>query len=207
MNATAADYGWLDGHCPELTEAYCLTLVRGLAPEELLTRLGAADRGVRMTGTRGLVEAAHEAWDGGDSQFVGVTTSQGWALMIEPNGYVGTLDEVLSPLSRGSELVSHFRNINAADYVNWFVDGELRLNFEPLFAYARYGADPDGSVEEMSAAGLDVRDPQNQVDDDDFALTTAATFAFAERLTGVRITPELLDGTEFLCGRVPIPRP
>ncbi|WP_351224063.1 DUF6461 domain-containing protein [Streptomyces sp. NPDC002133] len=161
MNATAADYGWLDGHCPELTEAYCLTLVRGLAPEELLTRLGADDRGVRMKGTRELVDAAHNAWDGGDTQFVGVVEANGWALMLEPNGYLGTLDEVLQPLSRGTVTVSHFRNVNAVDHFNWFVDGTLRLHFEPLFAYARDGADPEGSVEEMRASGLDVGPPRS----------------------------------------------
>ncbi|MGW7367008.1 DUF6461 domain-containing protein [Streptomyces sp. NPDC054841] len=204
MNATAADYGWLDEHCPELMEAYCLTLVRGLTPEALLTRLGATDRGARITGTSSLVAAAYDAWDDGDSQFVGVVEAGGWVLMVEPNGYVGTLEEVLSPLSQGTELVSHFTNVNAADYVNWFVDGELRLHFEPLFAYARYGADPDGSVEDMREAGLDLRDPK-EIGDDDLALTTAATFAFAERLTGVRITPELLDAAEFRCGSVPLP--
>ncbi|WP_351224061.1 DUF6461 domain-containing protein [Streptomyces sp. NPDC002133] len=50
-------------------------------------------------------------------------------------------------------------------------------------------------------------DPHDQGDDDDFASKTAATFAFAERLTGVRVTAELLDGREFLCGRAPVPRP
>lgn len=48
-NATAADYAWLDEDLPGLTEAYCLTLVRGLAPEEVLRRIGARE-GLRITG-------------------------------------------------------------------------------------------------------------------------------------------------------------
>jgi hypothetical protein len=121
--------------------------------------------------------------------------------MIEPNGYLGTLDEVSAPLSQGSEVVSHFCNVNAADHFSWFVDGELRLRFEPLFPHARDGVDPDGAVDAMREAGFDLREAEDQ----GFAWTTEAAFAFAERLTGVRLTPELLAHAEFVCAKVPIP--
>ncbi|MER5464406.1 DUF6461 domain-containing protein [Streptomyces sp. NPDC002668] len=39
----------------------------------------------------------------------------------------------------------------------------------------------------------------------DYALHTEATFAPAERITGVLPTPELLRTSEFVCGTVPIP--
>lgn len=61
---------------------------------------------------------------------------------IEPNGYLGTLDEVIVPLPRGTRLVSHFRNGNAVDHFFWLDDGVLRLHFEPLFPAQRDGSDP-----------------------------------------------------------------
>ncbi|MGW7249296.1 DUF6461 domain-containing protein [Streptomyces decoyicus] len=39
-HATAADYAWLDEDLPGLTEAYCLTLVRGLTPRRYCAASG-----------------------------------------------------------------------------------------------------------------------------------------------------------------------
>ncbi|OEJ96995.1 DUF6461 domain-containing protein [Streptomyces thermolilacinus] len=200
MNATAADYRWLGDHCPELIEAYCLTLVHAVSPEEALRRLRARADG-RVTGIPALVEAAAEAWkeSGGERHFLGVCEVDGWTLVVEPNGYLGSLDEAAVPLSRDTELVTHFRNVNAVDHFSRYVDGELRLHFEPLFPYARDGADPDGAVALMREVGFDLRE-----DDGDLEATTEAAFALAERMTGVRLTPELLDGAEFRTGSVPV---
>ncbi|WP_149183772.1 DUF6461 domain-containing protein [Streptomyces sp. TRM49041] len=199
MNATAADYRWLDDHCPELIEAYCVTLVHALPPAEVLGRLRAREE-ARVTGISGLVEATHDAWkeSGGDRHFVAVCAVDGWSLVVEPNGYLGSLDETAAALSRGTELVTHFRNVNAVDHFSRYVDGGLRLHFEPLFPYARDGADPDGAVALMREVGFDLRE-----EGADIGATTEAAFALAERLTGVRLTPELLDAAEFLCGSAP----
>ncbi|MEU6013633.1 DUF6461 domain-containing protein [Streptomyces sp. NPDC047515] len=200
--ATAQDYLWFDEHFPFLAEAYCVTLVRGLTPDSLLTRLGAT--GVRrVTGMGDLTESAYGTWSDhdGDRLFVGVTGVGEWALMVEPNGYLGISDEIVGPLSRGTTAVSHFRNINAVDHFNWYEDGGRRLHFEPLFAYARDGSDPDGCVDTMRAAGFDLSDDEER----DYNLHTEAAFALAERLTGVRLTRELFDTSEFLGGSVPMP--
>lgn len=200
MDATAADYRWLGDHCPELIEAYCVTLVHAVSPVEALGRLRARADG-RVTGIAALVEAAGEAWkaSGGDRHFLGLCAVDGWTLMVEPNGYLGSLDEAAVPLSRGTELVTHFRNVNAVDHFSRYANGGLRLHFEPLFPCARDGADPDGAVALMREVGFDLRE-----DDADLEVTTEAAFALAERLTGVRLSPELLDGAEFLTGSAPV---
>ncbi len=200
MNATAADYRWLGDHCPDLVEAYCATLVRAVSPEEAIGRLRARADG-RVRGIGALVEAAARAWkeSGGDRHFLGLCAVDGWTLMMEPNGYLGSLGEAAVPLSRGTELVAHFRNVNAVDHFSRYVDGELRLHFEPLFPHERDGADPDGAVALMREVGFDLRD-----DSADVEATTEAAFALAERLTGVRLTAGLLDGAEFLTGSVPV---
>lgn len=201
--ATARDYLWFGGHFPELAEAYCVTLVRGLTPEDLLERLGAVE--IRhVTGVDGLHEPAYEPRDArdGDRLFAGVTAVGDWALMVEPNGYLGVTDEIAGPLSQGTTVVSHFRNVNAVDHFTWYEDSELRLHFEPLFAYARDGSDPDGLVDDMRAAGFDLSDGE----DGDFDLVSEAAFALAERVTGVRLTQRLLATSEFTGGVVSLPR-
>ncbi|WP_326648683.1 MULTISPECIES: DUF6461 domain-containing protein [unclassified Streptomyces] len=199
---TAADYLWFGEDFDDLAEAYCVTLVRGLSPRTLLARLGAEDE-VRVTGVQALIEPAYDACDthDGDRLFVGVTAVGDWALMVEPNGWLGVTDEAVAPISRGTTVVPHFRNINAVDHFNWFEDGELRLHFEPLFPYGRDGSDPDGLVDTMRKVGFDLSEGGGR----DYALHTEATFAPAERITGVLLTPELLRTSEFVCGTVPIP--
>ncbi|WP_329179657.1 DUF6461 domain-containing protein [Streptomyces decoyicus] len=201
-HATAADYAWLDEDLPGLTEAYCLTLVRGLTPEEVLRRIGARGE-LRITGVEELAAPAYDAWDeyDGERMFVGVTSVGDWALMMEYNGYLGVTDEVSVPLSRGTRLVSHFRNVNALDHFDWIEDGDIRVTFEPLFANQRHGSAPDSLVEEMRGAGFDLGDSGDR----SYELHTEAAFALAERLTGVRLSTEVLSSATFLCGMAALP--
>ncbi|GAA2260928.1 hypothetical protein GCM10010430_51310 [Kitasatospora cystarginea] len=212
MTAHAADYRWFAERYDVLNEAYCLTLVEGLSPEDLLDRIGAKPLH-RVTGVAALLEAADEFEDGGfqdvlddddddDRLFIAATEVGGWALAVEHYGHLGISVPVMEALSRGTRLVSHFRNINAVDHFYWQEDGRTRLHFEPLFAFGRDGSDADATAAMMEQAGFDLRED----DDCDSALHTEAAFALAEHLTGVRLTPELLDGAAFLCGAAPEPR-
>jgi hypothetical protein len=202
MTATAADYTWFSQRYPGLAQAFCFTLVRGLTPTELLHRLGAREQ-IRLTGVDELVEPAYGAWDAhaGDQLFLGVTAAGGWALAVEPNGYLGITEAAVVPLSVGTRLVSHFRNVNAVDHFYWIENGDIRLDFEPLFPADRFGSDPDGLADMMRQVGFDLRADEDR----SFELHTEAAFALAEYLTGVRLTPELLDSATFLCGTAPLP--
>ena len=60
--ATATDHLWFGEDFDDLYEAYCITLVRGIAPEALLSRLGATQQ-IRVTGVHELIEPAYHAWD------------------------------------------------------------------------------------------------------------------------------------------------
>jgi hypothetical protein len=55
MSATAADYVWFEDRPAGLSEAYCLTLARGLTPAEFLTRINARPDQTR-TGVDALFE-------------------------------------------------------------------------------------------------------------------------------------------------------
>ncbi|XVQ13211.1 DUF6461 domain-containing protein [Spirillospora sp. CA-255316] len=221
MAATAADYAWFEESFPDLAEAYCLTLVRGLSPPQVLARLGARTNGPYVTGVERL-----PALDLRPDEFlVGVTviedvppapapnvpdgqdvpdghdvsgTARSWALAVEPNGSLGVTEEAIVPLSAGTRLVSHFCDVNGHDQFYWLEDGEVRAWFEPLFPHHREGGAADTLPAAMRSAGFDIGG-----DNSDFSV--AAAFALAEHLTGVRVTPELLRESSFLCGLAPRP--
>ncbi|MDT0342857.1 DUF6461 domain-containing protein [Streptomyces litchfieldiae] len=193
---TAADYAWLTEQYEDLLEAYCVTLVQGLGPEELLTALGAEPAG-RITGVSGLAEPSFEH----DRSFVRVAAVDDWSLMVEYNGYLGVTDKAMLPVSQGRTVVSHFRNVNAVDHFCWYRDGAVRLHFEPLFAYDRDGSHPDELLTEMRDLGFALSDEEEPDPDH-----TEAAFALAHRITGIRLTPGLFASAEFRCGLATVPR-
>lgn len=197
--ATAADHTWFGERYEGLMEAYCISLVQGLGPEELLRALGAEPE-VRITGVDALHEPSYEGWSH-DRLFVGAAPLDGWSLMVEANGYLGVTDEAMLPVSRGRRVVSHFRNINAVDHFSWYEDGTVRLHFEPLFANCRDGTHPDELLAEMRESGFDLGE-----EDPDHEAHTEAAFALAQRITGIRLTPGLLDSAQFVCAHAPVPR-
>jgi hypothetical protein len=205
VTVTAADFSWFADRPAGLYEAYCLTLARGLAPAEFLARLGArAERGRKGVGE--LFGPSMERWGGFPEEglLIGVTTAPGsgcdWALGVEINGFLGVSEDLIVPLSAGTSVVSHFRNIEAVNRFYWVEDEEIRLYFEPLIPQSRYGSAPDALTDLMRQVGFDLRE-----DGDNSEHSNEAAFALAERLTGVRVTPELLEQAQYQCGIVPVP--
>lgn len=211
MTAHATDYTWFDEHYPDLGEAYCLTRVQGLTADELLRRFDALP-GSDAVGLGAVMarwdayldeedEEAEALFDlAEDRLLVAVTELDGWALAIEPNGYLGTLGTVIPRLGEGTRLVSHFRNVNAVDHFHWWEHGVRRLHFEPLFPTQRDGTDAEapGVPELLTACGF-------ELETEAYDLCGEAAFALAERLTDVRLGPERLEAATFRIGFAPRP--
>ncbi|WP_051300646.1 DUF6461 domain-containing protein [Actinomadura rifamycini] len=208
MAPTATDYQWISEY-RELVEGYCATLVRGITVQQFLQGLQAEPLG-DLSGYEDLDQRTTELFTEfrrnravGRRYLIGATGVSGdqdeWVLGLERHGGLGVTDRLAAPLSRGTRLVSHFRNVNAVDRFHWYEDGEPRTRFEPIFATRREGSTPDELVEVMTEVGFDL--PSG--DEPDSSVHTAATFALAERLTGVRLTPDLLDKATFTAGLVP----
>jgi hypothetical protein len=121
--------------------------------------------------------------------------------MFEDNGFIGVTLEVMEPVSAGTEVVSHFRNVNALSAFLWLEDGRRALSFDPLFPRERQGTKAAEIEPELVAAGFDMSDGSDR----DLSPTTTATFALAERISGVPVTAELLDAAQFFTGIVAIP--
>lgn len=112
-----SDQGWNELLAdPACADAACITFVRGLSPEEALTRLGAAAPFSPRTLSEidGAVMKLHER-GGGEGEPAGaiaVDAGEGWVMLVEPNGWAGTIAGALAELSRGTEAVSLFWNVN-----------------------------------------------------------------------------------------------
>lgn len=199
--ATAADYAWFEEN-GELTEGFCLTWVQGLTPEQVLKRIGARDLGRSGWRADGWFDVPGQR---SGEAVVAVTSIGGWALMIEDNGVLCIDDEAMAILSKGTRLVSGFRN---AEYDGSFAlveDGTVRVSFDPQDPTGRTGADPDRLLTEMDQSGLDL-DPAG-LDPADPAYAdvpyTEAAFALTERITGARLTAGVLHGAAYRMGAVP----
>ncbi|GGP87782.1 DUF6461 domain-containing protein [Streptomyces melanogenes] len=202
MTATAADYVWLNERFPDLAEAYCFTLVHNLAPLDVLARLEGHSEPSR-SGVEAIVAAAFDLLDRSDHtrQFIAMTTVGEWTLMIEPVGYLGVTEERALPASAGTRWVSHFVNINGHDSFLWAQDTTQRLTFEPAIPDRRRGTTPDDLLPVMHHCGFQF---WGETSDTEEHLAAEAAFALAEHLSGVRITPELLQDTTFICGNAEI---
>lgn len=200
MMKTGADYAWFQNDYPDLAEAYCFTLVRGLSPAEVVSRLGGHPE-APLRGMAALVDAAFArfGFTAAHRQLVGMTAVGTWTLLVEPNGFLGVTEERALPASAGTSWISHFVNVNAVGTFLWAEDQVLRLCFDPLFPEERWGTAPDELLDVLHRVGFHFGEETPETD-----LSSLAAFALAEHLTGVAITPELLEETTFTCATVRI---
>ncbi|KAB8195690.1 hypothetical protein FH608_009220 [Nonomuraea phyllanthi] len=207
MTVTAADYAWFHDRFPGLWEAYCLTLIQGLRPQDVVTRLHARTEDFQPMPFGDMESAAYSGpgpYGGWPGYFLGAAALADWCLVVEPGGAMGVNQDLIRPLSQGTRLVSHSNNnANATGYFYWLEDGEIRLGFEPLFPTMRFGSDPDGSVMAMRRAGFDLGDGDRFGTAASEAARAGTAFALAEHLTGVKLTAHLLETSVYLCAVAP----
>ncbi|WP_067812735.1 DUF6461 domain-containing protein [Actinomadura kijaniata] len=150
---TRDDVEWV-GDDGALGEIFCLTFVKRVDEAEALSRLGALPDTLRR---RTLQEAheAHGSYEAGYAELAFALDLGAWTVLIEPDGFQGSLVEPLTALSRGTEAVSVQRHDYADHGFGYAVDGTLVTGFEPTWPNRRWGAEPDRLLEQMRAAGLD----------------------------------------------------
>ncbi|MGW2143764.1 DUF6461 domain-containing protein [Nonomuraea bangladeshensis] len=204
MIATPDDYSWFSPErFPGLADAYCFTYVRGLTPEEVVTRLGVRVEDCSRVTLDGLIR-----W-----QTFGAVAVGDWVLLVEACSGLGVTEEIIMPLSAGTRLVSHFYlDVDDMDYFYWIDDGKIRFEFAHEEGYSHWVKDgrieflfrphesyseekPDELVEileRIDSSGHAVAGPHE-----------GPAFLLAEHLTGITMTPRLLEESTYLCGVVP----
>ncbi|MFI6599846.1 DUF6461 domain-containing protein [Nonomuraea sp. NPDC050536] len=177
------DYAWFDEQDGALAIGFCITFVRGLTPAEAFVRLDITP------------EEDAGAEDLFDEGAITASTVEGGTILVEPNGFAGTLDTVAKRLSTGTVIASVFLNVNADQQFVHAADGQVVTQFEPDYPGDRSGTDPDRLLPFMIELGM----PTDDVDtDEDWGDPILTAFALAERATGVRLTPQAIDEPELI---------
>ncbi|MER5628675.1 DUF6461 domain-containing protein [Streptosporangium sp. NPDC002544] len=204
MIATPDDYSWFSRErFPEFADAYCFTYVRGLTLEEVVTRLG-----VRVEDCSRVTLDELIRW-----QTFGAVAVGDWVLLVEACSGLGVTEEIIMPLSAGTRLVSHFYlDVDDMDYFYWIDDGKIRFEFAHDEGYSHRIEDgriqfmfrPHESYsEEMPDELAEILE---RIDSPVYSIAAphkGPAFLLAERLTGITMTPQLLEESTYLCGVVP----
>ncbi|WP_182904992.1 DUF6461 domain-containing protein [Microbispora sp. H13382] len=198
MSDIDVKFGWLSGDGP-LGSIFGVSFVRGLAPREVLVRLGVDESTIDEMTFEELDENAEECLeisDGMDAAWAGAVRTGDWTVLVEPGGWrVAAETGVLERVSRGTEVVAVSRHDYASDDFAHAIDGRVITRFEPLAPHLRSGDDPDRWIGEMRDVGLG----RDGFDDAMPEGSIAAAFALAGVITGVDLSPALLR-TTFLAG-------
>lgn len=182
-------YAWVGQH-QELLEALSVTMVQP-AGAGVVSRLEPKwEWPTRLTIAEALAASLtvdDYAWG---SLFAQVDEIAGWTAIIEPNGWAASTPEMLAGLSADGAAMNVVWNVNALMGASVARNGVVIRQFDPLL----YDASAQPLVEE---AGLPFGEPG--------APLRAASLAFLERLTGVRLSEQWLLGRSRQTFVVPVP--
>jgi hypothetical protein len=183
---TASGYAWFEEEYGGslCLSGFCLTFARDLSPEETFCRIGVT---------------AKPPGDPGDPPTdypITAYAAIGGTVLLEENGYAGTLVEVTRRLSAGTVTAAVFVNVNADQQFVYAADGRLITGFEPDGPDSRWGADPDRLLAHMRELGMPTEEDEARAyldaDPEDEYDPIITALALAERATGVRLTADHL---------------
>lgn len=180
-----SDFSWADDW---FSHAYCLSVVEGLTAEEALLRL--VEKPVTpILPVRDFPDLIDIAVAGHAAE---ATAVGGWAVIVERNGFLATMDPASARLSDGTRAGVVFRNVNALMDFIWAVDGQVVRRFDPLFytppATGWGSAEPPRwSVEPL---------PEEEGLTFGMGQPIADSMALLGRLTGIELTEAFLDRRE-----------
>ncbi|MGW0825545.1 DUF6461 domain-containing protein [Streptomyces sp. NPDC002845] len=120
-------WAWVDH-----ADSWCVTFTRGITPEEILVRYGAAPGHARLLDREQARDIADESRARKAEGTVLRAGSLGdWSFCFEEWGVDGTLTEVLSALSRGTETFSVLLGGDGMNVFAHWQDGKCGELFEP----------------------------------------------------------------------------
>jgi uncharacterized protein DUF6461 len=124
-----SSYEWAESDWQSL--GCCIAVAEGISADEALRRL------VTLPATEFDSPAVVRRWAEGPrlpdyATSVEATTLEGWAVLIEANGYQATLAEPLGRLTAGTRGGVVYWSVNADMSFIWSVEGSIVRHFDPL---------------------------------------------------------------------------
>jgi hypothetical protein len=168
----------------DIREAVCISYVQGIDEAAMIRAFGGdpadtAPRSAREAGE----ELAGFRYDTVPPVLL-VAPAGKWLIGVEYNGFQGSRPEVLRGASAGGTAVSVYWNVNGTNRFTYATNGRTAVGFDMNRPDDQFGAEPDAVADHL--------------DDLPFGYggdAYAAGLALAERITGVRLTGAVLDGT------------
>lgn len=179
----------------DIREAVCISYVHGIDEDMMIRAFGGdpvdtASRSARDVGD----ELAGLRYDQTPPVLL-VAPVDEWLIGVEYNGFQGSRSEVLRGASAGGTAVSVYWNVNGTNRFTYATGGRTTVGFDMHRPEDRYGAAPDALAAELD--GLEFGYGGDAYADG---------LALAERVTGVRLTGTLLDGTYRRAVLRPVPQ-
>lgn len=205
-------YAWAQAE-----EAFCFTFVQGMTVAEAVGLFPSAPP--QRVGYDELSELAYDVWDGDEAGLVcvgGVTALRdtGWLLVVEINGYGGTLPEVRRALARRGYVMSFSTNVNSLMSIRGTAHGEAQdtvemypVVVERVSIEAPTPALAAGDIAAaMREAGLLTEDEFDALESPDayYGTVDARCLAFCELATGVAVTEQDVRDATFDVVRIPV---
>lgn len=146
---------------PVIDEAGCISWIRGLEPKEILRRFGNGSSLFETT-LPGL-ENEMDRVRGGDymKSVFGViagSISDEWVLAVEPNGYLAVSPETRQRLSKNSEIISLFWNVNALAEFSFAQNGATKAVLSDLLFFT-----PEEDGEKPTSGFKDIEGEQPEL--------------------------------------------
>lgn len=114
----------------------CVTFTRGLGPEEVFTRYGADPSQARLLDADAASDLTSGDSGGGAVSLLRAGRLGAWAFCVEEDGSIGSWNETLAALSRGTETYNVLTTEGLDVFQHWR-DGECVENFEPAMEHTR----------------------------------------------------------------------
>lgn len=192
MTTTGASRG-LDLFRHQDFPIYTLTFARDVAPEELLTRMGAVPGtlALRAAGAALADDLGDDLYDG-DEPVVLTGVDGAWTWAWELGGLHGLDERVLGAVSAGTEAVVVHYNEKPMHWFKYAVGGDVQVDFHTLHAIDPIGYDPARLDATMRPLGL----VRGETAPPDSVLT------LLENAFGIAVTDPATAGGERWSGRL-----
>ncbi|WP_030456694.1 DUF6461 domain-containing protein [Herbidospora cretacea] len=194
-------------HLAQYAESLTFTYVRGVTPTGLVARWGGDIAAFTPTTFEDVaLICSQQRWNE-PTAFLAVASIGDWTLAVDDR-MIGVLPEIIEPLSVNTRVVSHYlQEITGIYEFRWADDGRVEFGFygEDGFFSGDPSGEPPAGWGVVSEAFAPILARSDALFPDRPEINNGPVFTWAEDLTGITLTPPMLDDLPFVAGRIPRP--